>query len=70
MACHTNTPVDQLQNRLELLTREVTAVYKSAPDTSSEAYTRADKMLKSGHFTFSDDEIDGMLPSDLRKKKP
>ena len=69
-ACHGTTPIDQLQNRLELLTREVTAVYKFAPDTSPEAYARADKMLKSGHFTFSDEEIDGFLPTELRKKKP
>jgi hypothetical protein len=34
------------------------------------AYARADKMLKAGHMTFSDDEIDAMLPTALRKKKP
>jgi SMODS and SLOG-associating 2TM effector domain family 4 len=68
-ACHTATPIDQLQSRLELLTREVTAVYKFAPDTSPEAYARADKMLKSGHFTFSSDEIDAMLPTALRKNQ-
>lgn len=67
-ACHAGAPVDQMQSRLELLTRELTAVYKFAPDTSAEAYSRADKMLKSGHFTFSDDEIDGFLPTELRKK--
>jgi hypothetical protein len=27
-------------------------------------------MLKSGHFTFSDEEIDQLLPTRLRKKKP
>jgi hypothetical protein len=69
-ACNGATPTDQLQHRLELLTREVTAVYKFAPDTSPEAYARADKMLKSGHFTFSDDEIDAMLPTELRRKRP
>jgi hypothetical protein len=68
-ACHTNTPIEQLQNRLELLTREVTAVYKFAPDTSPEAYKRADEMLKNGHFTFSTDEIDAMLPTEFRKKQ-
>jgi hypothetical protein len=67
-ACYTATPIDQLQNRLELLTREISTVYKFAPDTSSEAYVLADKMLKSGHFTFADDEIDGFLPTALRKK--
>jgi hypothetical protein len=53
-----------------MLTRELTAVYKFAPDTSPEAYAAAEKMLKSGNFTFSDDEIDAFLPTELRKKKP
>jgi hypothetical protein len=66
-ACNGATPIGDLQNRLELLTREVTAVYKFAPDTSSEAYARAEKMLKGGHFTFSDVEIDELLPTALRK---
>jgi hypothetical protein len=69
-ACYSEIPFGQLQTRLDMLTREVTAVYKFAPDTSAEAYARADKMLKGGHFTFSDDEIDQFLPTQLRKKKP
>lgn len=69
--CHVSTfPLDHLQKCLEVITRELTAVYKFAPDTSSEAYSAAEKMIKSGHFTFSDDEIDAMLPVDLRKQKP
>lgn len=60
----------QLEQMLELITREVTAVYKFAPNTSSQAYQAADGMIKSGHFTFSDDEIDAMLPTELRKKRP
>ena len=67
--CQATAAAEQLQRRLEMLTRELTAVYKFAPDTSREAYAAADKMLKSGQFTFSDDEIDGFLPTDLRKKK-
>jgi hypothetical protein len=69
-ACYTATPIDQLQNRLELLTREISTVYKFAPDTSGEAYSRAEAMLKKGHFTFSDDEIDAFLPTEFRKTKP
>ena len=45
-------PQDQLQSRLDRITRELTAVYKFAPNTSPEAYAAADKMIKSGHFTF------------------
>lgn len=69
-SCQATTPPPDAQRQLDMLTRELTAVYKFAPDTSPEAYAAADKMLKSGHFTFSDDEIDGFLPTDLRKKKP
>jgi hypothetical protein len=69
--CHiSNYSQDHVQKSLEVITRELTAVYKFAPDTSPEAYGAADKMIKSGHFTFSDDEIDAMLPTELRKKKP
>jgi len=69
-ACHGNIPVDQLQHRLDMLTRELTAVYKFAPDTSPEALAATEDMLKKGHFTFSDEEIDAMLPTELRKNKP
>ena len=70
MDCHMpSVPLQQLQKCLETINRELTAVYKFAPNTSPEAYSLADKSLKSGHFTFSDDEIDGFLPSVLRKKQ-
>ncbi|WP_158792168.1 hypothetical protein [Granulicella sp. L60] len=62
--------ITQLQHSLEMITQELTAVYKFAPNTSPEAYGRAEKMLKSGHFTFTDDEIDDFLPPALRKNKP
>jgi SMODS and SLOG-associating 2TM effector domain family 4 len=68
-SCQAASPPPDAQRQLDMLTRELTAVYKFAPDTSPEAYAAADKMLKSGHFIFSDDEIDGFLPVDLRKKK-
>ena len=68
-ACHTATPIDQLQSRLELLTREVTAVYKFAPDTSPEAYARADKMLKSGTSLFRLTKLMRCCPPPLRKNQ-
>lgn len=68
--CHIQSSnLSQLERTLELVTREVTAVYKFAPNTSPEAYAAADGMIKRGHFTFSDDEIDAMLPTNLRKKR-
>jgi hypothetical protein len=66
--CHLpHVPITQLQHSLEMITRELTAVYKFAPNTSPQAYARAKKMLDSGHFTFTDDEIDAFLPPALRK---
>jgi hypothetical protein len=69
--CHITTcPQQELERRLDVLARELTAVYKFAPNTSPEAYTQAEAAIKGGHFTFSDDEIDAMLPTQLRKNKP
>jgi hypothetical protein len=61
-----NADSAQLQQRLEAITQELTTAYKFVPDTSFEAYSAAEKALKSGHFTFSDEEIDGFLPTHLR----
>lgn len=69
-SCHATVPPSDPQLRLDMLTRELTAVYKFAPDTSPAAYAAADKLLKGGQFTFSDEEIDSFLPSELRKSKP
>jgi hypothetical protein len=67
--CHISTcPQNQLEQRLNLITRELTAVYKFAPNTSPEAYAQAKADIDGGHFTFSDEEIDAMLPVALRKK--
>jgi hypothetical protein len=62
-----SVPITQLQHSLEMITRELTAVYKFAPNTSPEAYKRAEKMIKGGHFTFTDDEINELLPPTLRR---
>ena len=71
MDCHMpSVTLQHIQKCLEMISRELTAVYKFAPNTSPEAYAACDKALKSGHFTFSDDEIDGFLPTVLRKKQP
>lgn len=71
MDCHVpSVPLEQLQKCLEMINRELTAVYKFAPNTSPEAYAATEKSLKSGHFTFSDDEIDSFLPTVLRKRLP
>ena len=52
---------DDLQQRLA-------AILKSAPQTNSEAYSRAQAALKCNEeYTFSDAEIDKFVPSSLRK---
>ena len=66
--CHSATEqVGHLQVLLESLTRELTALYKFAPNTSAKAYALASAALKNGEFTFSDAEIDAFLPEKLRK---
>lgn len=62
--------VEQLRRTLEMINRELHAVYKFAANTSPEAYAAAEKSIKSGHFSLSDDEVDALLPEALRKKKP
>jgi len=67
--CHIKSePGGRLQASLESITRELTGLYKFAPDTSHEAYARASVALKRGELTFSDDEIDAFLPAKLREK--
>jgi hypothetical protein len=66
-SCHITTEISQLQASLESITRELTALYKFAPNTSREAYSEASAALKKREFTFTDDEINAFLPKKLRK---
>lgn len=69
--CHVSTAEPAfLRRNLEMINRELTAVYKFAANTSPEAYKEAEASIKSGHFAASDDEIDALLPEQFRKKKP
>jgi hypothetical protein len=69
--CHISTyPQRDLERRLDVITRELTAVYKFAPNTSPEAYRQAKADIDAGHFTFSDEEIDLLLPVTLRSNQP
>lgn len=70
MDAHMPSVTDQqLQVALGTINRELTAVYKFAPNTSQEAYSRAEAMIKRGHMTFSEEEIDSMLPAQLRNQQ-
>lgn len=52
------------------LQKKLAAVYKGCPRTISKAYTKAKEALKvNEEMTFSDVEIDNLLPIELRKIK-
>ncbi len=68
--CHIPLPVETLRRNLEIVNREVHAIYKFAPNTSPEAYKEAGAQIQSGHSAFSDDELDALLPPSLRKTPP
>jgi hypothetical protein len=57
--------------RRDALLEDLNAVYAAARVTSPEAYAAAQKALKlKEDLTFSDDEIDMLLPAGLRKSQP
>lgn len=56
-----------LQKEFDGISKEVSLIYEYAPDTSSEAYKRAQKALKeSEEMYFSEEELDLFLPASLR----
>lgn len=61
---------EQIQKRRDDLIDQLGTIYKFAPQTSSEAYKKAQKALKiSEEMTFSDKEIDQFLPKELKLQK-
>ena len=60
--------IDEIADKRDQLHNELFNIYQGAPRSISKAYNQATKALKSNEeLTFSDDEIDLMLPKDLRK---
>lgn len=60
-------PTEELRNKLDLLHRETSLVYEYAPDTSARAYKVARLALQfKEEMTFRSEEIDMLLPLDLR----
>ncbi len=60
-------PIEQLQKEFENIQHEVSIVYEFAPDSSHKAYEEATKALKKdGEHTFSQEEIDMLLPEKFR----
>jgi len=62
-------PLEILQQERDALAEDLHAVYSTAPSTNSRAYAKAQKSLKHNEeMTFSDEEVDAFLPSQLRKR--
>ena len=61
-------PLAKLRTRRDELQSTLHKVYKSAPRTDDEAYSKAQTALKDNEeLTFSDTEIDAFLPAPLRR---
>jgi hypothetical protein len=59
---------DAIKKR-DSLQKELAIIYKTSPQTNSKAYGKAQQALKSDEeLTFSDQEIDHLLPVALRKR--
>lgn len=62
--------LENVRNKRDQLLTELHSVYKGSPRTINKAYKEATKALKQNEeLTFSDREIDNLLPIDLRKNK-
>ena len=63
-------PVDMVRNERDRLNAELEDIYKAAPRTNAKAYAAAQKALKDAEeLFFSDEELDKMLPKQLRTKQ-
>jgi len=61
--------LDALRTERDGLVQELGKIYANAPSTNSAAYREAQKALKRDEdMTFSDEEIDALLPPELRRK--
>ncbi|WP_416201908.1 hypothetical protein [Acinetobacter sp. CIP-A165] len=60
--------MEQIIERRDLYQKELFEIYKGTPRTFNKAYSKATKALKEcEELTFSDSEIDILLPKSLRK---
>lgn len=61
--------IEQLQSERDLLLECLHSVYSGSPNTTFEAYKKAQSALKTKEdMTFSDVEIDAFLPTELRRR--
>jgi hypothetical protein len=62
--------VDEIRTARDRLNESLEDIYKAAPRTNGKAYGDAQKALKhSEELFFNDDELDRMLPKELRTKR-
>ncbi|WKJ90205.1 SLATT domain-containing protein [Methylomonas montana] len=60
---------DEMRKRRDALQEKLLKIYRGSPRTIAKAYKEATKALKKlEELTFSDEEIDAILPKALRKK--
>ncbi|HMC56809.1 MAG TPA: SLATT domain-containing protein [Gemmatimonadaceae bacterium] len=60
--------VQTIRDTRDSLQKELSAIYESAPRTTSDSYVDASTALQQREeLTFSDEEIDTFLPGELRK---
>jgi SMODS and SLOG-associating 2TM effector domain family 4 len=63
-------PIDVLQRERDELLDSLHSVYSGAPSTTYQAYRKAQDALKHREdMTFTDEEIDSLLPEELRKTR-
>ncbi|EGI3369700.1 SLATT domain-containing protein [Salmonella enterica] len=61
--------IEEILKERDALMIELSAIYIGAPSTNYEAYSMAQKALKElEDMTFSDEEIDKFLPTELKRK--
>ena len=61
-------PVGDVITKRDELQKKLGNIYKGCPRTNSKAYEAAQKALKENEeLTFSDEEIDKLLPTRIRK---
>ena len=59
--------VEKITDRRDALLEDLHGIYSGAPSTTDKAYRRAQEALKQyEEMTFSDAEIDALLPNELR----
>ena len=60
--------IEKITNRRDLLLQDLHGVYLGAPSTTHQAYKKAQEALQHNEeLTFSEAEIDALLPNALRK---